>query len=107
MVLQQVIKEIIFPQIQQVNPETTVKYYNEMRLHPQQTESGVPLRTHPTWPDIQSIPRKRKPPAQSQTANNPTGNDQIDRKELRQMQLWESRSHLLGTANPLLCWHET
>ena len=59
--------------------------------------SGVLLRTHPTWPDIQSIPRKRKPPAQSRT-----GNEQIDCKELRQLQLWESCSHLLDTTNSSL-----
>ena len=63
---------------------------------------GVPLRKHATWPVIQSIPRKRKPPAQSRTANNYTGNEQIDRKELRQMQLWESRPHLLNTTNSSL-----
>ena len=102
-VLQKFIKETVFPQIQQVNAETTETYYNEMRLHLQQTKwGGRVLRTHPTWPDIQSIPRKRKPPAQSRTANNYTGNEQIYRKELRQMQLWESCPHLLDTANPSL-----
>ena len=60
-ILQNFIKETVFPQIQQVNAETTETYYNEMRLHLQQTEWGVLLRTHPTWLDIQSIPRKRKP----------------------------------------------
>ena len=39
-VLQKIIKEIVFPQIQQVNSETTETYHNEMRLHLQQTEWG-------------------------------------------------------------------
>ena len=40
-ILQKFIKETIFPQIQQVNVETTETYYNEMRLHLQQTEWGL------------------------------------------------------------------
>ena len=50
--LQAYIKETVFPQIQQVNIETTETYYNEMRSHLQQTEWMALLRTHPTWPDI-------------------------------------------------------
>ena len=101
-ILQQFIQETVFPQIQQVNADTTETYYNEMRLHLQQTEWGALLRTHPTWPDIQSMPRKQKPPVQSRTANNHTGNEQIYRKELRQMQLWKTRPHLLDTTNSSL-----
>ena len=101
-ILQHFIKETVFPQIQQVNAETTETYYNEMRLHLQQTEWGALLRMHPTWPDIQSMPRKREPPVQSRTANNHTGNEQIYRNELRQMQLWESRPRLLDTTNSSL-----
>ena len=63
--LQTFIKGTVFPQIQQVNMETTKTYYNGMRLHLQQTEWVALLRTHPTWPDIQSLPRKRKPPMHS------------------------------------------
>ena len=73
-----------------------------MRLQLQQTEWGVPLCTHPTWPDIQTIQRKRKPPVQSRTENTSTWNDQMDRKELRRMQLWEPRPHLSDTADPSL-----
>ena len=35
----------------------------------------------------------------SRTANNHTGEEQIYRKELRQMQLWEPRLHLLDQTN--------
>ena len=91
--LQIYIKEIVFPQIQQVNIETTETYYKEMRLRLQQTEWVVMLRTHPTWPDILSLPRKRKLPTHSRKANNHSGEEQIYRKELRQMQLWEPRRH--------------
>jgi hypothetical protein len=97
--MQKFIKDSVLPQIQQVNAETTETYYNEMRLHLQQTERMALLRTHPTWPDIQSLPRKRKSTMQSQTANNHNGEEQIYRKELRQMQLWEPRLHLLEQNN--------
>ena len=60
--LQTYIKETVLPQLQQVNLETTKHYYNEMRAHIQQTEWAAQLRTHPTWPDIPSLPRKRKLP---------------------------------------------
>ena len=72
-ILQTYIKEAVFPQIQQVNIETTETYYNDMRPHLQQTEWVALLRTHPTWPDILSLPRKRKLPMHSRTANNHTG----------------------------------
>ena len=36
---------------------------------------------------------------QSRTANNHTGDEQIYRKELRQMQLWELSPHLPDTTN--------
>jgi hypothetical protein len=85
--MQKFIKESVLPQIQQVNAETTETYYNEMRLHLQQTERMALLRTHPTWLDIQYLPRKRKSTMQSQTANNHNGEEQIYRKELSQMQL--------------------
>ena len=93
MTIQKFIKESVLPQIQQVNAETTETYYNEMRLHLQQTERMALLRTHPIWPDIQSLPRKRKSTVQSKTANNHNGEEQIYRKELRQMQLWEPKLH--------------
>jgi hypothetical protein len=38
---------------------------------------GVPLRTHPTWPDIQTLPRKRKRPEKSRTVNNHNWNDTV------------------------------
>ena len=91
--LQTYIKEIVFPQIQQVNIETTETYYREMRLRLQQTEWEVMLRTHPTWPDILSLSRKRKLPTHSRKANNQSGEEQTYSKELRQMQLWEPRRH--------------
>ena len=91
--LQTYIKETVFPQIQQVNLETTETYYKEMRLRLQQTEWVVMLRTHPTWPDILSLPRQRKLPTHSKKANNHSGEEQTYRKELRQMQLWEPRRH--------------
>ena len=99
-VLQQFIQETILIQLQQVNRETTEQYYKEVRLKLQQPEWGVPLRTHPTWPDIQTLPRKRKPPVQSRTVNNTIWNDQIDRKEIRQMQLRGSCPHISDTVNP-------
>ena len=70
-----------------------------MRLHLQQTERTALLYTHPTWPDIQSLSRKRKSTRQTKTANNRSGGEQIYRKELRQMQLWEPRVHLLEQKN--------
>ena len=70
-----------------------------MRLHLQQTEKTALLRTHPTWPDIQFLPRKRKSTVQSNTANNHNGEEQLYRKELRQMQLWEPRLHPLDQSN--------
>ena len=85
--MQTFIKEFILPQIQQVNAETTETYYKEMRLHLHQTERMALLRTHPTWPDIQSLPRKRKSTVQSKTAKIHNGEEQIYRKEFRQMQL--------------------
>ena len=93
--LQTYFKETVFTQLQQVNLETTKTYYNEMRAHLQQTEWAALLRTHPTWPDILSLPRKRKLPRHSRMANNHPGEEQIHRKELRQMQLWEPRLHSL------------
>ena len=96
-VLQQFIQETVLTQLNQVNRESTEKYYQEVRQQLQQPEWGVPLRTHPTWPDIQTLPRKRKPPVQSRTVSNHNWNDQMDRKEIRQMQLWESRPNIPDT----------
>jgi hypothetical protein len=36
----------------------------------------------------------------NRTENKSTWNDQIDRKEMRQMHLWESRPHVPDTSNP-------
>ena len=77
MTIQEFIKESVLPQIKQVNAETTKTYYNEMRLHQQQTERMALLRTHSTWPDIQSLPRKRKSTVQSKTAKIHNGEEQI------------------------------
>ena len=75
--MQTFVKEFILPQIQQVNAETTETYYNSMRLHLQQTEKTALLRTHLTWPDIQSLSRKRKSTRQTKTASNHNGEEQI------------------------------
>jgi hypothetical protein len=53
-VLQQFLKEVVLTKLQQVHIETTEQYYNEVRIKLQQPEWGVPLQTHPTWPDIQT-----------------------------------------------------
>ena len=82
-VLQQFIQETVLTQLQQVNRETTEQYYQEMRQKLQHPEWEVPLRTHQTWPDIQNLPRKRKPSVSCRKVNNHNWHDQMDRKELR------------------------
>ena len=62
--LQQFIVNVVLPQLQQVNLATTKQYYEAVRSKLHQPNWGVPLRTHPTWPVIQTLPRKRKPPMQ-------------------------------------------
>ena len=50
--LQQYIVEVVLPQLRQVNRATTTQYYEVVRVKLQQTDWGVPLRTHPTWPEV-------------------------------------------------------
>ena len=89
--LQQFIVDVILPQLQQVNLFTAKQYYKVVRAKLHQPNLVVPLRTHLIWPDIQTLPRKHKPPMQSRQETKSTRSDQAARRELRQMRLWETR----------------
>ena len=82
---------VVLPQLQQVNLATTKQHYEAVRVKLHLPNWGVSLQTHPIWPDIQTLPRKRKHPMQNQQETKFTRSDQAARREMRQMQLWETR----------------
>ena len=100
--LQQYIVEVVLPQLRQVNRATTTQYYEVVRVKLQQTDWGVPLRMHPTWPEVQTLSRKRKTTKSNRPKDLPTRGAQAARREMRQMQLWETRSqdHRAADSSP-------
>ena len=100
--LQQFIVEVVLPQLHQVNWATTTEYYEGVRVKLQQPDWGVPLRTHPTWPEVQTLTRKRKSLKSNRQENQPTRGAQAARREMRQMQLWETRpqDHMAADSSP-------
>ena len=100
--LQQFIVEVVLPQLHQVNRDTTTQCYETVRVKLQQTDWGVPLRTHPTWPEVQTLSRKRKTTKSNRSEDLPTRGAQAARREMRQMQLWETRpqDHRAADSSP-------
>ena len=50
--LQKFIVGVVLPQLHQVNRATITQYYEAVRVKLQQPDWGVPLCTHPTWPEV-------------------------------------------------------
>ena len=72
------------------------------------TELGCAPPNTPTWPEVQALPRKRKPPIPSRQETQPIRSDQAATKEIRQMQLWETRSRDHTAADSSPAWgHST